>query len=112
VLMLSAPLEASKLTLHDLHLGCEALARMGNLVSYQAMLGDAIPGAETHGYIAGYADATPGLHLLTMQDEVVDAVCKYVDLHPAMWKLPQGAGVLIILHDLYGKPSKGSKARE
>ena len=109
-LILSVPVEASKLTVHDLHLGCEALARMGDLLNYQAMLADAIPGADTHGYIVGSAEATPGLHLPTMQDEVVDAVCKYIDLHPGMWTLPANTGLQVVFADLYYvKPKKGTK---
>jgi hypothetical protein len=105
-LILSVPVQASEDTVHDLHLGCEAWARIATPAENKH---DVMLGASTHGYIAGFAAATPDLDLPATHGEVVDAVCKDIDLHPAMWKLPQATGLLVILHNLYGTPSKESK---
>jgi hypothetical protein len=115
-LMLSAPVEAGEETIHDTHLGCEAWATIGipaesgrDVVIGPGTGRDAVRGAGTFGFIAGFAAATPGLHLPKTHGETVDAVCRSIDLHPAMWKLPQTTGLSLILHDLYGEPSKESK---
>jgi hypothetical protein len=54
-------------------------------------------------------DATPGLDLPETHGELMDAVCKDIDLHPATWKAKTNVGLLVILHNLYGKPSKESQ---
>jgi hypothetical protein len=56
------------------------------------------------GYIAGFTDATPDdLDLPKTQGELRAAVCKYIDLHPEIWKLKQGDGVRLALRALYGR---------
>lgn len=94
------------LTIHDLQLGCEAWARRDTPAETTL---DILHSSETGGYIVGFTDATPDLDPPRTQVEVIDAVCKYIDLHPALWKLPRNTGLLVILHDLYRKPSKEPK---
>jgi hypothetical protein len=97
-------------TVHDLHLGCKAWTKMDTdskpSVEY---VNDVIDGFQTFGYITGFVDATPGLDLPHTAGEVLDAVCKDIDLHPALWKSRTDLGLLVIIHNLYGKPSKESK---
>jgi len=108
-LILSVPVEASEETVHDLHLGCEAWARM-EAHTYD----DVVLGATTAGYIIGFVEATFPIASLShdlpkTNGEIVKAVCKDIDLHPAMWKHRKNVGLLVILRNLYGKPSKESK---
>jgi len=100
-------------TLRDIHLGCEArqrvMAQPGSAnVTDQSVL-DTIASAETIGYISGWVDAMASLdsevsaNSPTTVGETVDAVWKYVDLHPELWSKDRGRGIATVVTALYGK---------
>jgi hypothetical protein len=100
VMTLCAPVWAvvSTKTIHGIHEGCE-------LRSKQDLSGaDAIVIGWIQGYIVGYEEATPSsLHgTPETQGEIVDAVCKYIDLHPEIWSLSRPEGLDRVLQALYG----------
>jgi hypothetical protein len=110
----SPVLAQSSPTVRDLHLGCEAWHRVMLLpdkTQYtQQLVDDVTNGSHAVGYIAGWMDA------MTMEDaainahspktvgETVDAVCKYIDLHPELWTKERGPGLVIVVTALYAKP--------
>lgn len=113
-LALCSPLLAqSEPTVRDLHLGCEASQRVTALpdkTTYtQQLVDDITKGSHAVGYIVGWVDAmnyenspiTANAPQTT--GETVDAVCKYIDLHPELWSRSRGRGLVLVLTALYGK---------
>jgi hypothetical protein len=100
-------------TLRDIHLGCEARQRVMALpgsakLTDQGVL-DTIAGSETIGYISGWVDAMSSLDSEISANSpntvggFVDAICKYVDLHPELWSKDRGRGIATVVTALYGK---------
>jgi hypothetical protein len=101
-------------TMRDLHLGCEAWQRVMALpdkTKYtQQLVDDLTNGGHAVGYIAGWVDAMNYENSPITNNapqtvgDTVDAVCKYIDLHPELWSKDRGRGLVIVLTALYGKP--------
>ncbi len=89
-------------TTRDIHDICEARARRET--SDEALIQHAYDSGYLLGFVTGIAAATPTvLDLPETQGELKDAVCKYIDLHPEIWKLTQADGVNLALKALYGR---------
>jgi hypothetical protein len=101
-------------TIRDLHTGCGAWSRMmalsktSSAPATQKDVADAIDGNATMGYISGFMEATaiegtPDSDLPKTAGDAVDAVCKYIDLHPEIWKLSRPQGLKIVVRALYAE---------
>jgi hypothetical protein len=99
-------------TIRDIHTGCGAWSRMmavsktSNAPATQKDIADAIDGNATMGYISGFVEATPiestpGFDPPKTTGDAVDAVCKYIDLHPEIWRLSRAQGLTIVVRALY-----------
>jgi hypothetical protein len=85
--------------LQGIHEGCELRARRQHLHSPA----DWFEIGRTVGFITGFSEATPLVHPLPAQvEENLDAVCKYIDLHPEIWSLWRQEGMKLVLTMLYG----------
>src|SRR5713226_3614853 len=99
-LMLCAPVWAIDMAkLQGIHEGCELRAKRQHIHSPADWfeIGRAV------GYITGFSEATTLVHPLPENvEENLDAVCKYIDLHPEIWSLWRNEGLKLVLHTLYG----------
>jgi hypothetical protein len=86
----------SQETLDDIHADCQS--------------SDAVKRAYVIGFISGVAFMANYISKGNMEKEalwpktkfgLVDAVCKYIDLHPAIWAEEATVGVLTVVDDLY-----------
>jgi hypothetical protein len=105
-LVLHAPLWAQQdVTMRDARADCGALARtkafQDNLTNNPTWLADLGRSNFIAGYIEGFVDALPDIDP-TKTSQSVDAVCKYIDGHSEIWKLPRAKGLQIVVRTLYG----------
>ena len=90
-------------TTHDIQLGCEARARV--LHTTDPSSDDLNRANFTLGFIQGFVDATiaagPNFDFPDSMDATTDAVCKYIDQHPEIWKLDRMRGMASTVMALY-----------
>jgi hypothetical protein len=103
-LTLCAPVWASidMSTMHGVNEGCELRSKATQGKEHISAV-DWFNIGRVEGYISGYAEATPGVHLPETVGELHDAACRYIDLHPEIWNLPSYKGLGLVLHTLYGE---------
>ena len=90
-------------TIHGIHQACEQRPT-GNQGEHIISTVEWYSVGVVDGYIEGYAEATSGLQgVPDTFGELHDAVCKYIDLHPEIWKLSRYKGMDLVLHTLYGR---------
>jgi hypothetical protein len=87
--------------MHSIHEGCELRSKIDT--SKGLTPSDGFKAGLTSGYITGYAEATRLKHRAPTVGELLDAVCKYTDLHPEIWNLPPAEGLNTALDALYGE---------